>query len=96
MGSIRATRDTEAYALLGSEGWNARAGIDTGVFLIRNSPFIRELLDTLERQARILPMPSAPVGHFKAQGIHRTPVHGCTQFMSPHPHNQCSAKGFRC
>lgn len=63
--------DIEAHAWLGSEGWNTRAGIDTGVFLIRNSPFIRELLDTLERQARILPMPSAPVGHFTAQGIHR-------------------------
>ena len=63
--------DMEAYALLRSEEWSTCAGIDTGVFLIRNSPFIREFLSTLERQARILPMPSAPVGHFAAHGIHR-------------------------
>ena len=34
----------------------ACAGIDTGVFLIRNHPFIRELMNTLEKKARVLPL----------------------------------------
>ncbi|KAK9903381.1 hypothetical protein WJX75_004474 [Coccomyxa subellipsoidea] len=36
------------------QGW--ASGVDTGVFLIRNSPFIRRLLDTLASQARSLPL----------------------------------------
>ena len=38
-----------------------RAGIDTGVFLIRNDPFIRDLLNTLEKQARRTPLPATLV-----------------------------------
>lgn len=38
------------------------AGLDAGVFLIRNSPFIRELLDTLASQARTMPLPATEVG----------------------------------
>ena len=42
-------------------GGSLRAGIDTGVFLIRNHPFIRDLLNTLEKQARLMPLPASQV-----------------------------------
>ncbi|CAL8464438.1 g3973 [Coccomyxa elongata] len=38
------------------QGW--ASGLDAGVFLIRNSPFIRQLLDTLASQARTMPLPA--------------------------------------
>ena len=38
------------------------SGIDTGVFLIRNHPFIRDLLNTLEKEARRMPLPATQVG----------------------------------
>ena len=41
----------------------ACAGIDTGVFLIRNHPFIRELMNTLEKKARVLPLLSKVCQH---------------------------------
>ena len=31
------------------------------MFLIRNHPFIRDLLDTLEKQARLAPLPATMV-----------------------------------
>ena len=37
------------------------AGVDAGVFLIRNSPFIRQLLDTLASHARSIPLPATMV-----------------------------------
>ncbi len=44
---------------------SVRAGIDTGVFLVRNHPFIRELMDTLEKKARVLPLLSKVRQHFR-------------------------------
>ena len=46
----------EGYARCKKLALYACAGIDTGVFLIRNHPFIRELMNTLEKEARVLPL----------------------------------------